>query len=102
MAPLAASGLAAFRRIKGVLESAASGGAKETRAEGKPALLLAEEKILVPDTDKDIKCLCPRGGPLHSHCNEYQWRRTGAAAAAAVPSGPRFLRRSAAAWKCAA
>lgn len=27
-----------------------------------PALLLAEEKILVPNTDKDIKCFCPQGG----------------------------------------
>lgn len=29
-------------------------------------LLLAEEKILVPDSDKDAKCLCPPGEALGS------------------------------------
>lgn len=35
---------------------------REKPVQPQPLLLLAEEKILVPNTDKDIKCLCPRGG----------------------------------------
>lgn len=58
-------------------------------------LLLAEEKILVPATDKDIKCLCPgAGGGL---CRSTVMNTNGEDAAAAVPSGPRFLLHSAAA-----
>lgn len=59
---------AVFPEIKYILESDVNwpGQKKKKKMEGrqreKPVLLLAEEKILVPNTDKDIKCFCPQGG----------------------------------------
>ncbi len=65
---LSAARWAVFAEIKHIFESDANcRGLKKREAEGEsvqlqPVLLLAEEKILVPNTDKDIKCFCPQGG----------------------------------------
>lgn len=64
-------------------------------------LLLAEEKILVPNSDKDVKCLCPPGEAHGSgrrrstvmNINGEAMRNAAAAAATPVPLGLRSARR---------